>query len=749
MIERLSVSIGGKDLIFETGRIAKQAHGSVLVIQGEAMVLSCVCVSPDVKPQQDFFPLTVEYREKSSSAGRIPGNFFRREGRPSEREILVSRLTDRPIRPLFPKEFLNEVQVFSTVFSADNENNPDVLSINGASAALHISKVPFHGPIGAVRVGLFDGEFVVNPPMPDMARSQLDLVIAGTRNAILMVEGQADEVSEETMVKALEFGHEYIKQICDTIEELRRRVGVEKMAYAPREILPDVEGHVANLTADRLTEIMSIAEKHPREEALEDLHEEVLETLDVQYGEELFEQRKAQISELFHEAVRNVMRRQILENNVRIDGRRPDEIRPITIEVGVFPRAHGSALFTRGETQAIVTTTLGTSRDEQRLDELTGEEFRRFMLHYNFPPYSVGEVRPIRGPGRREIGHGKLAERALEKMLPFDDESSFPYTVRVLSDITESNGSSSMATVCGGTLSLMDAGVPIKAPVAGIAMGLVKEGDKATILSDILGAEDHLGDMDFKVCGTAKGITAFQMDVKIEGISSDLMRQALEQARVGRLHILNKMLEVLPKPRPEISPYAPRIYTIQIPVDSIREVIGPGGKVVREIQTKTGAEIEIEDDGTVNVAAVNEEQARAAIDMIREITAMPEVGQIYRGTVSRLMNFGAFVTILGNKEGLVHISELSPNHVREVSDVVKVGDEINVKVTEIDKMGRLNLSKIQADRELGLVPDAPPDSDGYRSRDRSARDGDRGGRPHNAARPRNRDRNDRDRGRRR
>ncbi len=743
MVERLSVSVGSTDLVFETGRIAKQAHGSVLAIQGEAMVLSCACVSPDVKPQQDFFPLTVEYREKSSSAGRIPGNFFRREGRPSEREILVSRLTDRPIRPLFPKDFLNEVQVFSTVFSADNENNPDVMSINAASAALHISKIPFHGPIGAVRVGLFDGEFVVNPPMSDMARSALDLVIAGTRTAILMVEGQADEVSEETMVKALEFGHEYIKRICDTIDELRKRVGVEKMTFTPREVAADVEGHVANLTADRLTKIMSIAEKHPREEAIDDLHEEILETLDVQYGEELFEQRKAQISEVFNETVRQAMRRQILEKGVRLDGRRPDEIRPITIEIGVFPRAHGSALFTRGETQAIVTTTLGTSRDEQRLDELTGEEFRRFMLHYNFPPYSVGEVRPIRGPGRREIGHGKLAERALEKMLPLQDDSSFPYTVRVLSDITESNGSSSMATVCGGTLSLMDAGVPIKAPVAGIAMGLIKEGESAQILSDILGAEDHLGDMDFKVCGTSKGITAFQMDVKIEGISSDLMRQALEQARIGRLHILEKMLAVLPQPRPEISPYAPRIHTIQIPVDSIREVIGPGGKVVREIQTKTGVEIEIEDDGTVNVAAVNEESARAAIEMIRQITATPEVGQIYRGVVSRIMNFGAFVTILGNKEGLVHISELSPNHVREVTDVVKIGDEINVKVTEIDKMGRLNLSKIQADRELGLLPEAPPGSDGFHSRDR-----DRGGRSQ-GARPRNRDRNDRDRNRRR
>ena len=749
MIERLSVSVGSNDLCLETGRIAKQAHGSVLAVQGDAMVLSCACVSPEIRPGQDFFPLTVEYREKSSSAGRIPGNFFRREGRPSEREVLVSRLTDRPLRPLFPKEFMNEVQVFSTVFSADNQNNPDVMSINAASAALHISKIPFNGPIGAVRVGLIDGQLVVNPMMSDMEKSELDLVLAGTRNAVSMVEGQALEVSEETLAQALEFGHEYIRRICDAIDELRRRAGVEKMTFEPRTIAPDVESHVTDLTAERLAQIMAIPEKHPREEALVDLHEEILEALDAQYGEELFEQRRAQISEIFNETVRKVMRRQVLEKNTRVDGRKPDEIRPITIEVGVFPRAHGSALFTRGETQALVTTTLGTSRDEQRLDELTGEEFRRFMLHYNFPPYSVGEVRPIRGPGRREIGHGKLAERAIEKMLPIEDESAFPYTIRVLSDITESNGSSSMATVCGGTMSLMDAGVPIRTPVAGIAMGLIKEGDAACILSDILGAEDHLGDMDFKVCGTRKGITAFQMDVKIEGISNELMRRALEQARVGRLHILDKMQEVLSAPRAEISPYAPRIYTIMIPVDSIRDVIGPGGKVVRDIQAKTGAEIEIEDDGTVNVAAVNEDSAKAAIEMIRQITATPEVGQIYRGVVSRLMNFGAFVTIMGNKEGLVHISELSVNHVREVGDVVKVGDEINVKVTEIDKMGRLNLSKVEADRELGLVPEAPADSGEHRSRDRFPRDHDRGGRSHNASRPRNRDRGERDRGRRR
>ncbi len=720
-IERLSVPIGTETLIFETGRIARQAHGAVVVRQGDSVVISAVCVAPELQLNQDFFPLTVEYRERSSSAGRIPGNYFRREGRPSEREVLVSRMTDRPLRPLFPKGFRNEVQILCTVYSADNRNNPDLLSINGASAALHISKIPFNGPVGAVRVGLMDGKFVINPNMEDMDKSVLDVVVAGTRDTINMVEGQVSEVSEDTLLEALEFGHVSIRQICDAIDDLRARAGLEKMAFEPTAINPDVVRDVEGLARERLEKVLDIREKQARQDAIDALHEEVHQAFLTQYGAELYEGVKGQIKEAFEENVKRAMRHRVFEKGIRIDGRRPEEIRPISIEVGLLPRAHGSALFTRGETQALVSTTLGTSRDEQRRDELTGEEFQRFMLHYNFPPYCVGEVRRMTGVNRREIGHGKLAERALEKNLLLDGDGAFPYTIRVLSDIQESNGSSSMATVCGGTLSLMDAGVPIKGPVAGIAMGLIKEGDKAVILTDIIGAEDHLGDMDFKICGTRQGITAFQMDCKIAGISRALMRQALLQAREGLLYTLDKMAEALPAPRPEISPYAPRIYTIQIPVEKIREVIGPGGKVVRDIQEQSGAEIEIENDGTVSVAATSLESANKALEMIRQITAEPEVGQIYKGTVSRLMGFGAFVLIMGNREGLVHISELSPNHVRDVSDVVKVGDVINVKVVEIDKLGRINLSKVEADRELGLVEEVKPESR-YRPRNRFDRD---------------------------
>ena len=742
-VERLSVQIGQSELTFETGRIARQAHGAVLVTQGETMVLTAAGVAPEARPGQGFFPLTVEYREKSSSAGRIPGNYFRREGRPSEREILVCRMTDRPLRPLFPKGFLNETQVFSTVFSADNENNPDVMSINGASAAVHISKIPFAGPIGAVRVGMIDGELVANPLMSDMEKSVLDIVIAGTQEAITMVEGHAQELSEEDMLRALEFGHGHIRAICAAIEELRSRVGVEKMPFEPPGIPEEIMKDVETLTAGRFEDILAIEGKAARQEAQDSLTIEVCERLAEKYGEEAYEEREGSIRDALSSIEKKVMRDQVIQTNKRLDGRALDEIRPISIEVGVLPRAHGSALFTRGETQAIVSTTLGTSRDEQRRDELTGEEFTRFMLHYNFPSYSVGEVRRIMGPGRREIGHGKLAERALQHIMPLDEDSEFPYTIRVLSDITESNGSSSMASVCGGTLSLLDAGVPISASVAGIAMGLIKEGGEARVLSDILGAEDHLGDMDFKVCGTRKGITAFQMDVKIAGISSKLMNQALSQAREGRLFILGKMEEVLSAPRDEISPYAPRIYTIKISVDKIRDIIGPGGKVVREIQAKTGAEIEIQDDGTVNVAAVDQASADAAIEMIKAITAEPEVGELYQGTVTRIMPFGAFVAVLGGKEGLVHISELALEHVREVEDVVNVGDEVNVKVIEIDKMGRVNLSKIEAEKELGLIDEeafqkrrehdanrAPrsPRGDRGGSRGRSG-GGDRGGRP--------------------
>lgn len=739
MIERLSVNVGGKDLCFETGRIARQAHGSVLVTLGDTMVLCAVCVSPEARPGQDFFPLTVDYREKSSAAGKIPGNFFRREARPSEREVLVCRLTDRPIRPLFPKGFNNEVQVCSTVYSTDNEHNPDVLAINAASAALHISKLPFDGPIGAVRIGMIDDELVVNPLMTsEMELSALDLVIAGTNEAILMVEGLADEVPEETLLEALDLGHQEIKKICAAIEELRGRAGVEKMSFDAPGIDPQIVSDVERIARDSLKDALAVTGKHERQDAVDAAKTRLEEQLLSDYGEEKFQEVAGDIREAFGDLERGLMRQAVIQTNTRIDGRDLTTVRDISIEVGVLPRAHGSCLFTRGETQALVTTTLGTRSDEQRLDELTGEEFRRFMLHYNFPPWSVGEVRRIMGPGRREIGHGKLAERALSGILPFmseedleneSPEDDFPYTIRVLADVTESNGSSSMATVCGGTLSLMDAGVPIIAPVAGVAMGLIKEGDEARVLTDILGVEDHLGDMDFKVCGTAQGITAFQMDVKIKGISRELMSKALDQAREARLHVLGKMLESLPEPRPDVSPYAPRIYTIKIDVEKIRDVIGPGGKVVRGIQMRTGAEINIEDDGTIHVASVDKDSADEALAMIRSITAEPEVGAIYPGTVSRVLNFGAFVSFMGGKEGLVHISELAPGRVNRVEDVVNIGDEISVKVVEIDHMGRLNLSKVQADAELGhLSEEDLAEMERSRARERNHGDRDRGGR---------------------
>jgi len=740
--------VGSDAIEFETGRIAKQAHGAVICRSGDTMVLSAVVVAPEGKPGQDFFPLTVDYREKFYAVGQIPGNFFRRESRPSEREILVCRLTDRPIRPLFPKGFTNETLVCQTVLSADNVHDPDVLSINAASAALHISKIPLSEPIGAVRVGHINGEFVVNPVMDQMPLSLLDIIVAGTSDALCMVEGKALEVSEEFMVEALEFAHGHIKTIIMGIEDLRARVGVPKMEVSLPVADPEVVADVRELAAARLAEALAIRDKALRYDTLDAVKAEVTAALKARYGDELYEARAGMISDTISALKKSTMRKSVVDTNIRMDGRRLDEVRPISIEVGVLPRAHGSALFTRGETQTIVATTLGTSRDEMRLDELTGDEFRKFYLHYNFPPWSVGEVRRITGPGRREVGHGKLAERAIESVMTFLNDAEegenapekvdFPYTVRIVSEVTESNGSSSMATVCGGSLSLMDAGVPIKAAVAGIAMGLIKEADEVRILSDILGDEDHLGDMDFKVCGTAQGITAFQMDTKVKGLSRQVMETALGQARAGREHILGKMNAVLDKPRGDISPYAPRIYTIRIDPDKIREVIGPGGKVIREIQSSTGAEIEIQDDGTVNVAAVNQANAEAAIQMIKEIVAEVEVGKIYHGTITRIMNFGAFCTVMGNKEGLIHISELAPYRVGEVTDVVNVGDEVDIKVIEIDKMGRVNLSKVAADRELGRIDESaiPPDQggDGGDRGDRGGygggggRGGDRGGR---------------------
>ena len=736
---RLTVKLDEVELEFETGRIAKQAHGSVIVRCGDTMVLSAVCVAPDMRPGQDFFPMTVDYREKFYAVGQIPGNFFRREARPSEREILVCRMTDRPLRPLFPKGFLNELQVCQTVLSADNINDPDVLSINAASAALHISKIPLSEPIGAVRVGRIDGQLVINPSMELIESSEINIVIAGTADAITMVEGHAHEVPESVMLDALEFGHAHIQTIIASIEQLRQQVGVEKMPVEVIELNAEVVSDVETY-GGRVKEAQAILEKADRYATIDAIKEEILAALAAKYGEELFAAREDDIKAAISALKKKVMRAQVIETNRRMDGRALDEIRKITIEVGILPRAHGSALFTRGETQAIVTTTLGTTRDEQRFDELTGDEFRRFFLHYNFPAWSVGEVRRMMGPGRREIGHGKLAERALMNMVPFvseeeraEDETlkDFPYTIRLVSEVTESNGSSSMATVCGGSLCMMDAGVPLKAPVAGIAMGMIKEGDEVRILSDILGDEDHLGDLDFKVCGTATGITAFQMDTKVKGLSRATMQQALDQAKTGREYILGKMLECIDKPREDLSPYAPRIYTVKIDPEKIRDIIGPGGKVIREIQSSTGSEISVEDDGTISVAAVDAASAQAAIDLIKEITADVEVGALYKGTVTRIMNFGAFCTVVGNKEGLIHISELAPGRVAEVTDVIDVGDEIDIKVIEIDKMGRVNLSKVQADVELGRVDasEVEKKESGRGDRDRGGRGGgDRGGR---------------------
>ena len=728
MMERVTITVGSDELTFETGRIAKQAHGSVLVTCGETMVLSAVTVAPGMRPGQDFFPMTVDYREKFYAAGQIPGNFFRREARPSEREILVCRLTDRPLRPLFPKGFLNETQVCQTVFSADNIHDPDVMSINAASAAVHISKIPFAGPIGAVRVGHINGELVVNPEIDAMEDSLMDIVMAGTADSIVMVEGSAKSLPEATMLEALEFGHGYIKTIVGAINELRERAGVEKMPFESPVVNEEVTADVNGLATSALETALAIVGKNERQEALSAAKQNVKDTLAEKYGEEKFAERSGDISSAFGSLEKKMMREKVIKTSIRIDGRKLDEIRKITIEVGILPRAHGSALFTRGETQAMVSTTLGTGRDEQRTDELVGDTFSRFFLHYNFPPWSVGETRRIMGPGRREIGHGKLAERALKSIIPGgEEEDRFPYTIRIVSEITESNGSSSMASVCGGSLSLMDAGVPTSAPVAGIAMGLIMEGNEARILSDILGVEDHLGDMDFKVCGTPEGITAFQMDCKIAGVTTELMAKALEQAKVGREHILGEMAKALAEPRAERSKYAPTITTIKIPVDKIRDIIGPGGKIIRGIQAATGADLNIEDDGTIDIASIDAEGAAAAIEMIENITADAEIGAVYHGMVTRLMNFGAFVSVVGGKEGLVHISELALGRVNEVKDVVNVGDEIDVKVIEIDDMGRINLSKIQADVEMGRVSREEYEEQKSKSPPRRS-GGDRGGR---------------------
>jgi len=716
-ITRKEINWGGRPLILETGKIARQADGAVLVTYGGTQVLCTAVANKSVRPGQDFFPLTVNYQEKTFAAGKIPGGFFKREGRPSEKETLTSRLIDRPIRPLFPDGFRNETQVICTVLAHDLENDPDIVSLVGASAALTISGVPFMGPIGGCRVGCIDGEFVLNPQQEQLGSSTLDLVVAGTREGVLMVESEAQELDEDTMLKAVTFGHEQSQAVINMIIELAEACAKEPWDLPGHpEQYEGVAARVNELATEPLTAAYKLTVKQDRVEALGAARDTVMtilaeEELDTEIG-----------AAIFKKVEKDIVRGGILKTGQRIDGRDTKTVRDITAEVGILPRAHGSALFTRGETQALVVTTLGTGQDEQIIDALEGEYRESFLLHYNFPPYSVGEASFLRSPGRREIGHGKLAWRAVRPLLPAKDD--FPYTVRVVSEVTESNGSSSMATVCGSSMSLMDAGVPLGNPVAGIAMGLIKEGEDFAVLSDILGDEDHLGDMDFKVAGTSKGITSLQMDIKITSITEEIMRIALDQARDGRMHILGEMDRAITAAREAVSDNAPRITTMSIPRDKIREVIGTGGKVIREICEVTGAKVDIEDDGTIKVAAVDGDAGQRAIDWITSIVAEPEVGKVYNGKVVKLMDFGAFVNFLGSKDGLVHISELAQERVGEVGDVVTMGDEVKVKVIGLDDRGKVKLSMRAVNQETGEeIPVEPRGDRGDRARRGRARTG--------------------------
>jgi polyribonucleotide nucleotidyltransferase len=678
---------GGKTLTFETGKIAKQAHGAAVVRVGDNVVLATAVSNPDPREGIDFFPLTVDYREYTYAGGRIPGGFIKREGRPSEREILTSRMIDRPVRPLFAEGFKCETQVIAFVLSADTENDPDVAAINAASAALTISDIPFLGPIGAVRVGYVDGKFIANPTYEEMRDSQVNIMVVGSADAIVMIESGAKEVPEETVVEAIEFGHNEIKKICAAINDLRNRVGKPKRTVTPPEFDQKYFDDLKKKVGARLVDALD-TEKHPKAESYT-LVKEIKKELEAALPED-DEDAKKKLKEYYEVLRERIFREQVIEQKRRPDARQFDQIRDIWIEVGVLPRTHGSAIFTRGETQALVTTTLGTADDMQRLEAFEGEAKKRFMLHYNFPPFSVGEVQFLRGAGRREIGHGALAERALSAVLPSVEK--WPYAMRVVSDILESNGSSSMATVCGAALSLMDAGVPLTAPVAGVAMGLVKEGEKYAILSDIAGAEDHYGDMDFKVAGTRKGITALQMDIKVAGITPEIMREALAQAQRGRMHILGKMEEVLSEHREAVSTFAPRFYTLQIPVDKIRDLIGPGGKMIRSIIEQTGVKIDVEDSGKVNVSSNDQASAAKALQIIGDLTATAEVGKTYLGTVSRLADFGAFVEILPGTDGLLHISEVAEHRIKDVRDELKEGDQVLVKVLAVEG-NRIRLSR--------------------------------------------------------
>ncbi|HYS94730.1 MAG TPA: polyribonucleotide nucleotidyltransferase [Candidatus Acidoferrales bacterium] len=700
----VQTKLNGNAVSIETGKVAKQADGAVVVRCGGTMVLSTVVASRSAMEGRDFLPLTVEYREKAYAGGKIPGGFFKREGRPDEKETLTCRLIDRPIRPLFPKGFRNEIQVINLVISADNENDPDVLAMIGTSAALSLSGIPFAGPIGAARVAMVDGKLVVNPTYAQQAAATLEIVMAGTEEAVLMVEAGGKEIAEDQMLEALAFGHEQCKQLARIQKELMAQAAKPRWAFdAQAGADPALQSKVQQVATPRVVEALAIHQKQARAEALTAAFEATwihLVTVDHVADEPAM---KAKAHEYFEKVEKTEVRRLIVDKGIRVDGRSVKEVRPIWSEVGYLPRAHGSALFTRGETQALVAATLGTKNDEQKLESFEGDSYRNFMLHYNFPPFSTGEVKRFGTAGRREIGHGALAHRAISAVLPAKDV--FPYTIRIVSEILESNGSSSMATVCGASMSLMDAGVPLKAPVAGIAMGLVKEGDKVGILTDIMGSEDHYGDMDFKVAGTDKGITALQMDIKIAGVSVDIMRQALAQAREARLHVLGKMAETIKMARTGLSEYAPRFVTIKIRPEKIREIIGPGGKVIRGIQEKTGAKIDVEDDGKVTVFSSSSEKAQMAVDIIQDICREAELDRIYLGKIKSIKEFGAFVEIMQGTEGLLHISQIAEARIRAVGDVLTEGDEVLVKVIEIDGNGKIRLSRKQALRDQPALAD--------------------------------------------
>jgi len=728
--------LSGRTLSIETGELAKQAGGSAVVTYGESVVLVTACASETPRPGIDFLPLVVDYVEKTFAVGKIPGGFFKREGRLSEFEILTSRMIDRPIRPLFPKGFTNEIQVIATVLSADKENDTAVLAMIGASTALSLSEIPFEGPIAGARVGRIDGELVLNPRIPDLARSDLNIFVAGSRDAILMVEGEASEVSEEEVLDAILFAHRSLAPVLELQETMTRERGKPKLAFEKKVLGEEDLRKIAEVAERDLVAAYGILGKQERRKRIE----EIAEAARNAFSEEERLEKANLIAGAFRDLEKKIVRGKILSERRRIDGRGLEDVRSITSQVRVLPRTHGSAIFTRGETQVLVTSTLGTSQDEQRIDSILGDSTKAFMLHYNFPPFSVGEVKMLRAPARREVGHGALAERAVSKVLP--DELEFPYTIRIVSEVLESNGSSSMATVCGASLSLMDAGVPTKGGVSGIAMGLIKEGEQVAVLSDILGDEDHLGDMDFKVAGTAKGVTAIQMDIKIGGVSREIMLSALRQAREGRLFILDRMNAVLDNPRPELSPYAPRIYVMHVKPDKIREIIGPGGKVIRGIQEQTGVKIDIEDDGTVKIAAVDAESAKAAITIIEGIVQVAEVGKVYEGKVRRIMEFGAFVELFPGTDGLLHISQISRNRVRAVSDIYKEGDEVTVRVLEIDRDGKIRLTHKEFEKEgenpvTEAADDAGPTGGESGARrpekrtgggDRGDRDRERGGR---------------------